>query len=300
MQPVQKLLSLAVVASVLIAPLPSDATPLEYDVSLSPGSMVFVPRDIYAGERVRIYANIANLGSKDVTGQVGFYQGANLLAPPHPFSLRADSVTEDVWIDWMPTEGRYNIMVKVDTDIPDQSPSNNAFLTPMMLIGKRPPPPASQPTQPVGGQQQNQNGALTQKAVGETLKKGTEPEKTITITKKLAKAMSETLTPKLPLNPPAERETQKVQKSESAAGAKSPRVDLSVKTTPILEANIPSKEVPQPTTAAPQEVKGERAFADRIPQTPMSDSTRRALLVGILLAAASLAAGGYFLHKSKV
>lgn len=297
MQSVHKLLSFVVVASVLIAPLPSDATPFEVDVSLSPGSVLFVPRDIYAGEPVRIYANIANLGSKDVTGHVGFYQGPNLLAPPHPFSLRADSVTEDVWIDWTPTEGRYNIMVKADTDIPDQSPSNNAFLTPMMLIGKRPPPPVSQPTQPVGGQQQNQNGALTQKAGGETLKKGTELEKTVT--KKLAQTISETLTPKLPLNPPAEREAQKAQKSESAAGAKSPRIDLPVQTTPVLEANAPSEEVPQPTITAPQEVKGDRAFADRIPQTPMSDLTRRVLLVGIFLAAASLAAGGYFLHKSK-
>lgn len=299
MQSVHKLLSFVVVASVLIAPLPSDATPFEVDVSLSPGSVLFVPRDIYAGEQVRIYANIANLGLKDVKGQVGFYQGPNLLAPPHPFSLRADSVTEDVWIDWTPTEGRYNIMVKVDTDIPDQSPSNNAFLTPMMLVGKRPPPPVSKPAQTVSGQQQNQNGALTQQAGGETSKKGSEPEKTITITKKLAKAMSETLTPKLPLNPPAEREVQKVQKSESAAVEKSPRVDLPVQTTSVLEANAPSEEVPQPTITAPQEVKGDRAFADRIPQTPMSDSTRRVLLVGIFLAAASLAAGGYFLHKSK-
>lgn len=299
MQSVPKLLSFVVIASVLIAPLPSDATPFEYDVSLSPGSVLFVPRDIYVGEPVRIYANIANLGSKDVTGQVGFYQGANLLAPPHPFSLRADSVTEDVWIDWTPTEGRYNIMVKADTTIPDQSPSNNAFLTPMMLVGKRPPPPVSQPTQPVSGQQQNQNGALTQQAGGETSKKGGEPEKTIIITKKLAQTISETLTPKLPLNPPAERETQKVQKSEPTAGAKSPRVDLPVKTTPALEVSAPSGEVPQPIIAAPQEVKGDRAFADRIPQTPLSDSTRRVLLVGILLAAASLAAGGYFLHKSK-
>lgn len=299
MQSVQKLLSFVVAASVFIAPLPSDATPFEVDVSLSPGSVLFVPRDIYVGEPVRIYANIANLGSKDVTGQVGFYQGPNLLAPPHPFSLRADSVTEDVWIDWTPTEGRYNIMVKADTTIPDQSPSNNAFLTPMMLVGKRPPPPVSQPTQPVSGQQQNQNGALTQQAGGETSKKGTEPDKTITITKKLAQTISETLTPKLPLNPPAEREAQKVQKSESAAGAKSPRVDLPVQTTAILEANAPSEEVPQPTTAAPQEVRGDRAFADRISRAPLNDSTRRVLLVGILLAAASLAAGGYFLHKSK-
>lgn len=296
---IQKLLVYVVVASVLIIPLPSDATPFEYDVSISPGSVLFVPRDIYAGEQVRIYANIANLGSKDVTGQVGFYQGPNLLAPPHPFSLRVDSVTEDVWIDWTPTEGRYNIMMKVDTDIPDQSPSNNALLTPMMLIGKRPPPPASQPTQPAGGQQQDQNGALTQKAGGETSKKGTEPEKNINITKKLAQTISETLTPKLPLNPPAEREAQKVQKSESAKGAISPRLDLSVQTAPAKEANAPSEEVLQPTITAPQEVKGDRAFADRIPQTPLSDSTRRVLLVGILLAAASLAAGGYFLHKSK-
>ncbi|MBI4252745.1 hypothetical protein HY623_01010 [Candidatus Uhrbacteria bacterium] len=298
MQPIDKLCAFILIASVLVVPLPSAATPFEYDVSISPGSVIFVPRDIYAGERVRVYANIANLGSKDVTGYVGFYQGPNLLAPVHPFSLRVDSVTEDVWIDWTPAEGRYNIMVKVDTDVSDQSPSNNAFLTPMMLIAKRPsPPPQPQPTQPTGGQQ-NQNGAPTQVSEGEIPQKKAELKKTVT--KKLAQTIGETLTPKLPLNPPADRNTQKVLESRPSTGAQTQRADVPVQAVSEPQPT-PSPDVSQqPTPIAPQAVKGERAFADRVPQTPLKDSTRRALLVGILLAAASLAAGGFFLHKSKV
>lgn len=284
----------------LMQPLLANAAEFEYDVVIASGSVIFVPNELYVGEPVRVYANIMNLGSKDITGVVGFYQGPSLLAQPHPFSLRAQSVTEDVWIDWTPTEGRYNIMVKVDTMPNDQNPGNNVYLTPMMTIVKRPPPPP--PQQPQIAQQTIFPQTKLEVPTASSANSQTN------VAKKVAQQISEKLTPKLPLNPSVDRKktqiaqmTRQTQKKTDVSSGQSQNIQ-SPQTGTVLGERVVSELVPVGTieSAGEQaERTKDRAFTEGLQQTKQSDPARSLLIIGILLAAASLAVGGYFLHKSR-
>ncbi|MBI4272928.1 hypothetical protein HY621_03695 [Candidatus Uhrbacteria bacterium] len=121
----------------------------EYDVAATVGSITFVPSEIHAGEQTRIYGSIVNVGRKDISGYVGFYQGVILLGKPQPFSLKANGVPEEFWVDWVPTEGTYNVMMTViETEPADQNPGNNVSITRMLTITKRPPPVSLAPIPP--------------------------------------------------------------------------------------------------------------------------------------------------------
>lgn len=116
----------------------------EFDVAASVGSITFVPPQIKAGESLRIYGTIVNVGEKDLTGHVGFYQGTFLIGEPQPFSLKANGVPEEVWVDWIPPEGTYNIMMTIlQTKPEDQNPSNNVSLTPLLTVRKPIAPPVA-------------------------------------------------------------------------------------------------------------------------------------------------------------
>lgn len=285
----------------LMQPLIASAAEFEYDVTIASGSVMFVPNELYIGEPVRVYANIMNLGSKDITGVVGFYQGPSLLAPPHPFSLRSQSVTEDVWIDWTPTEGRYNIMVKVDTMPNDQNPGNNVYLTPMFTIAKRPPPPPPPPPPQIAQQtilpQTRPAAQTTSSANSQT-----------SVAKKVAQQISEKLTPKFPLNPSVDRKktqvaqtTRPAQKKTDVSNGQSQNIQ-SLQTGAVLGERVASELVPVGTVEGevqPEEARNDRALTDGFPQRKQSDPARALLIIGILLAVASLAVGGYFLHKSR-
>ncbi|MDO8303705.1 MAG: hypothetical protein Q7T18_10730, partial [Sedimentisphaerales bacterium] len=107
----------------LMAPSLALAAQFQFDAAISEGSVSFSPANFFAGETVRVYANIINLGTNDITGGVSFFQGAGALGAPSIFSLKANGANEDVWIDWTPIEGTYNIMVKIETNTTDQNPS---------------------------------------------------------------------------------------------------------------------------------------------------------------------------------
>jgi len=118
----------------------------DYDVAATVGSISFVPPQIKAGEPLRIYGTIVNVGNNDLTGYVGFYQGTFMIGEPQPFSLKANGVPEEIWVDWVPPEGTYNIMMTVlQTKPDDQNPSNNVSLTPMLTVRKPSPPPVQIP-----------------------------------------------------------------------------------------------------------------------------------------------------------
>ncbi|MDO8490153.1 MAG: hypothetical protein Q7S47_01930 [bacterium] len=130
-----------------LSPFPVSAQQYSYDAVVRQGSITFSRSDLYAGEPVRVYGNIINLGIQDIAGTVTFYQGAIPLGNPLPFSLRAQSASEDFWVDWTPTEGTYNIMMGISSTNPeDQNPSNNTAVTSVMTITKRPSPPPPTPT----------------------------------------------------------------------------------------------------------------------------------------------------------
>ncbi|MBI4250541.1 hypothetical protein HY622_03050 [Candidatus Uhrbacteria bacterium] len=132
--------------------LPADAQQkYDYDVAATIGSISFVPPQIKAGEPLRIYGTIVNVGNNDLTGYVGFYQGTLMIGEPQLFSLKANGVPEEIWVDWVPPEGTYNIMMTVlQTKPDDQNPSNNVSLTPMLTVRKPLPPvvPMPEPSSP--------------------------------------------------------------------------------------------------------------------------------------------------------
>lgn len=150
-----------------LSPFQVGAAEFTYDAAVRQGSITFSRADLFADEVVRIYGNLINLGTQDVAGMVTFYQGSIPLGDPQLFSLRAQSASEDFWVDWMPSAGTYNIMMSISSTNPqDQNLSNNIAVTPLMTIAKRPPPPPPPPPTPAPQQaQQNsqaQSGASAQ------------------------------------------------------------------------------------------------------------------------------------------
>lgn len=129
-----------------LSPFPVSAEQYAYDAAVRQGSITFSQSNLFANEGVRIYGNLVNLGIQDIAGMVTFYQGAKPLGDPQPFSLRAQSASEDFWVDWTPTEGTYNVMMSISLTSPrDQNVSNNTAVTSQMTIVKRPPPPPPPP-----------------------------------------------------------------------------------------------------------------------------------------------------------
>lgn len=137
------------------------AQSVDFDAGVRPGSITFSTDRLYAGEPVRIYGNLVNLGAKDISGAVGFFAGTTQLGSQF-FSLKAQSASEDFWVDWTPIEGTYNISMTIILTTPDdQNFSNNTAVTALLSVGKRPlPPPPIQPQpQPQQAQQSVQSQA---------------------------------------------------------------------------------------------------------------------------------------------
>lgn len=280
----------------LIVPLSADARQIEYDAAITQDTVKFSPQPFFAGESVRVYTDLQNLGSQDISGQVSFYQGPNLLRSAVPFFLRSGGVSQGVWIDWTPAEGTYNIMVKVDTDPADQNSTNNAYITPMMTIAKRPLPPLPPPIVI----QQPQPAPVVVASTAPAQKQMTQEQ---SIVKKIAQSVAEKITPKLPVNPPAERRTLpsttkavvREQKQQIAlqGEAVAPALGDSSQPVPVPIGTV--DDLDEKTTPAVQD----RSLTEGLPSRKQRDPARMLLIAGILLAVCSLGVGGYFMHKSR-
>ncbi|HLD21212.1 MAG TPA: PKD domain-containing protein [Patescibacteria group bacterium] len=100
------------------------------DLSISPGDIRFSSDVLVAGDEVRIYAKVYNVGDEDVSGYVSFYQGATLIDDSLVISLLADGSPEEVYIDFVVPEGSFNILALLrGTDPSDVSSSNDSALT---------------------------------------------------------------------------------------------------------------------------------------------------------------------------
>lgn len=279
----------------LVAPFSADARQIEYDAAITQDTVKFSPQPFFVGESVRIYTDLQNLGSQDISGQVSFYQGPNLLRSAVPFSLRSGGVSQGVWIDWTPAEGTYNIMVKVDADPTDQNPTNNVYITPMMTIAKRPLPP---PPPPVVQQPQPAQAGVTSPA---PVQKLTTQEQSIV--KKIAQSVADKITPKLPVSPivnrravvSATKTVVREQKQQIAPEkeAIAPALENSFQPAPVPIGTVGAFD--EKTTPAVQD----RSLTEGLPMRKQRDPARIILIASILAAVCSLGAGGYFLHKSR-
>ncbi|MBI5793707.1 PKD domain-containing protein [Candidatus Uhrbacteria bacterium] len=85
---------------------------------------------IVAGDQVRLYASVHNIGDEDVSGYVTFYQGSNLVGASQVISVLANGSAEEVYIDFIVPSSSFNIQAQVEgTDPTDEDESNNVAIT---------------------------------------------------------------------------------------------------------------------------------------------------------------------------
>ena len=102
------------------------------DLVISPQDIRFSQSLLVAGDEVRIYAKIYNVGDKDVSGYVSFYQGSTLIDDSLVISLPANGNADEVYVDFVVPEGSFNILALIQgTDPSDVNSSNDSALTSM-------------------------------------------------------------------------------------------------------------------------------------------------------------------------
>lgn len=100
------------------------------DLSIDSADIRFSESILVAGDQVRIYAKIYNVGDEDVSGYVSFYQGASLIDDSLVVSLPANGNADEVYIDFIVPSGSFNILAMIrGTDPSDANSSNDSALT---------------------------------------------------------------------------------------------------------------------------------------------------------------------------
>lgn len=102
------------------------------DLSISASGISFSTSTLYAGDNIRIYASVRNVGDTDVTGYVYFYQGSMPIAKSQAISLRANGAQDEVFVDFTVPYGSFNIRAVIQGTSPqDIDPSNDVAVTPL-------------------------------------------------------------------------------------------------------------------------------------------------------------------------
>ena len=100
------------------------------DLSIEASDVRFSSETMVAGDQIRIYASIDNLGDEDVSGYVTFYQGATLIGDSLVISVLASGSAEEVYVDFIVPSSSFNIQAQVrGTDPADVDESNNTAIT---------------------------------------------------------------------------------------------------------------------------------------------------------------------------
>ncbi|MBI4599331.1 hypothetical protein HY732_00230 [Candidatus Uhrbacteria bacterium] len=310
-----KRISIIIFTLFLALPSFAQAAQFAFDAAITQGSVSFSTSQMYAGEQVRIYANIINQGTSDISGGVSFFQGASAIAAPSFFSLKANGANEDVWVDWTPPEGTYNILIKIETNGTDQNTTNNTYVTPMMAIVKRPPLPAPAVQAPASAPtaQQGASGAVLTPAASQQAQSVAAQKKT-TISS-IAANIAEKLTPKLPVNPSV-RTPATVQKivPKKSIGEAAPATQVVQRAivppalTPkqaVLGEAVGRELVPLPgqeeTSTAPiQRQDKQQGFSQKAPLAGyQNDPVRMGIALAVVCTILFLGGGWFFLKKSK-
>ncbi len=104
------------------------------DLLINPQDIRFSQPVLVAGDQVRIYAKIYNVGDEDVSGFVSFYQGSVLIDDSVVISLPANGNADEVYVDFVVPEGSFNIWAIVrGTDPSDLNSTNDSALTPPFI-----------------------------------------------------------------------------------------------------------------------------------------------------------------------
>jgi hypothetical protein len=126
----RKLFLLCLLTSIAASPLRVHASTV--DLSIDTNSISFSESTLYAGDSIRIYAKIRNIGDTDVSAYVLFYQGGMLIGASQPVSTRAGGNPDDVYVDFTVPTGSFNIRAVIQGSSPqDGNPANDAAQTPL-------------------------------------------------------------------------------------------------------------------------------------------------------------------------
>ncbi|MFH1172903.1 MAG: hypothetical protein V1692_00040 [bacterium] len=107
---------------------------LEFDIGLTNKDVWFSKSEFFAGEKVKIYAQVHNYGSKDISAYVIFYQGQTTIGEPQPVSVVSGGTDDAVWVDWLAIAGQYDILVRLVGQSPaDDVTDNNSITIPVNI-----------------------------------------------------------------------------------------------------------------------------------------------------------------------
>lgn len=100
------------------------------DATISADTIRFSNDTFVAGEDIRIYAKVRNLGDTDISGYVYFYSGTDPIGPSQIISIPVGGVVEEVWVDFEIPYGDFNIRAELKGMEPqDENADNNVALT---------------------------------------------------------------------------------------------------------------------------------------------------------------------------
>lgn len=122
-----KVLLLLILLPISLWPQPSQAA--GSDLGFVYSNFRFSQTPFIAGQKVRFYAAVRNVGTVDAKGLVSFYFTNELIGEPVEVSTAVGGSYDEVWTDFIVPDHEFNIEVQLrsegDTDL-----SNNSYLSP--------------------------------------------------------------------------------------------------------------------------------------------------------------------------
>lgn len=104
------------------------------DMAIDRKDITFSTNNFLEGRTVRIYATASNLSTKDLLGVVRFYDNGKQISGDQAISIFAGK-SDGVFLDWTPTFGNHEIIVKIFPWQPEiDDPSNNDITETVAVI----------------------------------------------------------------------------------------------------------------------------------------------------------------------
>lgn len=95
------------------------------DISLNEQDITLSKENAFAGDTVKIFARLNNLGDADILGYVIFSDNQKQISIPQSISIRPGTY-DDVFVDWKVTGGEHKITLEIfDIDAFGQNPRKN-------------------------------------------------------------------------------------------------------------------------------------------------------------------------------
>lgn len=102
------------------------------DLRIETKDLRFSKPVLIAGDSIRIYASIYNIGTEDIVGYLTFFQGAIAIHEPQPISVVAKGDPDEVFVDFIVPMSTFNIQAVISGTSPTESnTANNTAITPV-------------------------------------------------------------------------------------------------------------------------------------------------------------------------